>query len=71
MKVALLSSSVAFLCFSISAFAEEAVAKNEVGIRALIEGLVFVHEKASDAILISPGMTEDADKEYERQNDAD
>ena len=58
---------LAFLCLPVSAIAEQTVEQDEKAIRTLIEELVFIHERASDTPLISPGIAGRDDKEYERQ----
>jgi hypothetical protein len=49
------------------AVAESATKGDEKEIRALIEDLVFVHGKASDTPLLSPGIGGNDDVEYKRQ----
>jgi hypothetical protein len=62
-----LIAAILLSCASIGAFAAAPAVKDENAIRALIEDLVFIHDKASEAPLRSPGIGGDDDKEYKRQ----
>lgn len=57
----------AFSGVAVFAAAEPVGDKEEKSIRALVESLVFEHERATETPLISPGIAGDDDKEYERQ----
>lgn len=62
-----LIAPILFFCAPGGAFAADPVVKDEQAIRALIEDLVFEHEKASETFLISPGIAGNDDEEYKRQ----
>lgn len=62
-----LLTAIAFFGMSVFATAEVSEDKDEKAIRALVENLVFVHERATETPLISPGIAGDEDKEYELQ----
>jgi hypothetical protein len=62
-----LLTAIALIGMATFATAESDGDKDERAIRALIENLVFIHDRATETPLISPGIAEDDDKEYERQ----
>lgn len=67
MKTTKLLTIALWVAVSAPAVASPATKEEEKRIRALIEDLVFVHEKASDRPLLSPGIGGNDDKEYKRQ----
>lgn len=64
-----LLAAAALFGTAVPATAEPASATEEKAIRALIEELVFVHKRADETPLISPGISEEDDKKYEQQHD--
>ena len=62
-----LIAAILFICSPAGVSAADPAEKDEKAIRSLIEDLVFVHEKASETPLISPGIAGNDDKEYKRQ----